>query len=512
MAWWQYSYYDPDTGQGQVLDMIANNVLNPASAAQFYNLRVAPIMVTGQNSGFDPATNADVTFYPINNIYFDGANDTYRPFASGESMIYVIGPEGDPIATGQYSSGNIGIVSWSTQKDTNVIAGLPIYIGIAQFGQYGFVMGANVRPVMTPPPVDSGEITPFEGLVFVVLAATGMNFAFSAVTAAAAEATAATTSTVMTAADAATYEAIAEAALQDAAAAYAETAVGTIQTAALSAASDAAAAEYTAAAINAEAATAATEQAAALAQDAIANQQMIESAAQALEQHAADVAQVLDQQAAAAAQAIDDAQAAQAFADAQYNQELIDLSQQYNVTVADAGSSFDATVTELPPDVPSYPQYTIDYPMDPIPPGGVYVPPSPSWFEQLAAQAAKQGQSMLTSKALTAGLAAILGTRTSPPAFAKPGVIAARTVAAAPVPQFAPTPTRYIGASTTVAQQAAAQRAAAQTAAAQRAATGPGAAPVDQLTQAGQTASQITGVASILRIGAVVALAIFGSK
>jgi hypothetical protein len=216
----------------------------------------------------------------------------------------------------------------------------------------------------------------------------------------------------------------------------------------------------------------------------------------------------------AAAQAIDAAEAAQAVADAQINAQQIELQTALPETPM------------TPEPTPKFPQYEIDYPMDPIPPGGVYQPPSPSWFEQLAAQAAKQGQSMLTSKALAAGLAAILGTKTSPPAFAKPGVIAARTVAArtvaartvaaAPVPQFTPTPTRYIGAPSTVAQQAAAQRAAAQTAAArlaaQRAATGPGAAPVDQLTQAGQTASQITGVASILRIGAIVALAIFGSK
>jgi len=442
MAWWQYTYVDPDSGTAQVLDMIANNVLNPASAAQFYDLPVAPIMVTGQNVGFNPANNSDVTFYPINNIYFEKQNDTYRPFASGESMIYVIGQEGDPIATGQYSSGNIGIVSWSTQKDTNVIAGLPLYVGIAQFGQYGFVMGANVRPVMTPPPVDTGEITPLQGLVFVVLAATGMNYAFSAIAATTEAAAATTTSTVMAAGDAASYQAIAEAAMQDAAAAYAETAAGLAQTAATAAASDAAAAAYTQAVVEAEAAAAATEQATALAQDAIAQQQMVESAAQALEQHAATVSQVLDQQAAAAAQAIDDAQAAQAFADSQANQQLIDLSQQLNVTAEGSGSSVTTTVTE----VPTYPEYQIDYPMDPIPANGVYVPPAPSWYEQLGSQALKQGQSMLTSKALAAGLAAVLGTRTSPPTFAKSNVIAARTVLAAPPPANTPIITRLIGA------------------------------------------------------------------
>ena len=449
MNWWNYWGID-ENGNSYLGNMIAEGVADPDYAAAWYQLPVARIVVTGQNSGYDPSPIGfgDVTWYPMNNVFFQASQDTYLPYCSSR-MIY----DGDGAPAG-WTGGYNSIVSHSTQGDTNTMVYLPYYIGVSDDGQYGFVKGGGVRPVMVPPPVDSGEITPLEGLVFVVLAATGMNYAFSAIAATTEAAAATTTSTVMAAGDAASYQAIAEAAMQDAAAAYAESAAGLAQTAATAAASDAAAAAYTQAVAESQAAAAATEQATALAQDAIAQQQMAEAAGQALQQHAVDIAQALDQQAAAAtaqaidqqaaaaAQAIDDAEAAQAFADSQANQQLIDLSQQLNVTAEGSGSSVTTTVTE----VPTYPEYQIDYPMDPIPTNGVYVPPAPSWFEQLAAQALKQGQSMLTSKALASGLAAILGTRTSPPTFAKSSVIAARTVQAAPPPANTPIITRLIGA------------------------------------------------------------------
>ena len=203
-----------------------------------------------------------------------------------------------------------------------------------------------------------------------------------------------------------------------------DTVAANIAAAADSAAADAAAAAADSAATNIAAAAdnvAQAAQAAQAAQDA--------AQAAAATDNVAQAAKAAQDAADAFSKAMDEAQRAQSIADA-YTTDAANAAQQQAADAAQraaqAADDFERNFYQQ--------NFTVSPPVD-----------SPSFIDKVLATAEKQGVSMLTNKTISAGLAAILGGG-SAPKISSPGVIAARTIQAAPRPVTVPVSQNLIGA------------------------------------------------------------------
>ena len=474
MTWWQYQALDPDTVTMVTRDMVAENVWDPATAAAFYALPVINVQSTGQNTATAPDLQEDVNFFPINS----GAGANYRPYYT--------------------NAGAVGIVGFSSQGDSDLIAAMPLAVGVDQSGEYGFVTQATQWPVKTPPPANDGSVFDGVGTVaLIALAAYGAAYALDVVGTVSASVDTTVANTTMSLSDAAAYQETTVAAMQDAAASYADAAVasGAVEVPAavsdlvVSASGDLAAAADPVLSVTVDPVVTNTAgdlvdaaQTAANATQAASDAQAAADAAQAAQINAQAVQDFINQTVQASRDAADQIlqqQFDQEAADMAAHQALVDETQQvYANQVAEQAAKSaaeqvisgdtapaaaadvqaaaeqqaamqlqaDAINQAIADQAAAEQQAAMQLQADAINQAiADQAAAAPGILDKAAAFALSQGKSMLTSSALATGLKLILGNSATVPKIGSSSVLAARTVQAAPLPATSTPVRRLIG-------------------------------------------------------------------